>query len=58
MYVYVYMSMYIYVYIRAQLSTAVGAMSGTCVALATGRAEARLLLGFTAGGFIYLSICI
>ena len=40
--------------IRAQLSTAGGAMLGTCVALATGRAEARLLLGFTAGGFIYV----
>jgi len=44
-----------YLYIRAQLSTAGGAMLGTCVALATGRAEARLLLGFTAGGFIYVS---
>ena len=52
-----YLSTYLamYLYIRAQLSTAGGAMLGTCVALATGRAEARLLLGFTAGGFIYVS---
>jgi len=41
--------------IRAQLSTAVGAMLGTVIALATGRAEANLLLGFTAGGFMYVA---
>jgi zinc transporter 7 len=41
--------------IRAQLSTALGALLGAVIALATGRAEANLLLGFTAGGFIYVA---
>jgi len=41
--------------IRAQLSTAIGALLGTCISLATGETEATMLLAFTAGGFIYVA---
>ncbi|KAL1495951.1 hypothetical protein AB1Y20_014593 [Prymnesium parvum] len=41
--------------IRAQLSTALGALLGTLVALALGEQQSSLLLDFTAGGFIYVA---
>jgi zinc transporter 7 len=41
--------------VRAQLLTAVSAMLGTLLAVATGKAQASLLLNFTAGGFIYVA---
>jgi len=41
--------------IRAQLSTALAALAGTLIALATGESEAEALLLFTAGGFIYVA---
>ena len=41
--------------ISCQLCTALAALMGTLVALATGVEEAPLLLNFTAGGFIYVA---
>lgn len=41
--------------IQAQLGTAVAAVLGTVVALATGKENADLLLNFTAGGFVYVA---
>ena len=41
--------------VRAQLLTAISAMIGTILAVATGEQQAGLLLNFTAGGFIYVA---
>ena len=41
--------------VKAQLGTAIGALLGTGVALATGEQHAYLLLNFAAGGFVYVA---
>lgn len=41
--------------IKAQLCTAIAAVLGTAVAVATGERNAEMLLLFTAGGFVYVA---
>ena len=41
--------------VRAQLGTALAAVAGTLVAVATGKDHATHLLNFTAGGFVYVA---